>query len=126
MYVYISYSFHKYNKHITKQKEYQTTYIIINRNVCMYTYVSMYTCRDIASLSLMPGHTFSSCLSTLKWSTTGMLVHISLTTIVVHNRDRHMFILLLFIFILFILFIFDTPTAKLADFLMLASTDACR
>ena len=39
-----------------------------------------------------------------------------------------MFILLLLIlFILFILlFIFDTPTAKLADFLTLASTDACR
>ena len=35
----------------------------------------------------------------------------------VHNRDRHMFILLLFIF--------DTPTAKLAIFI-LAFTDTCR
>ena len=49
---------------------------------------------------------------------------VSWTTIVVHNRDRHMFIL--FILLLLLLFIFDTPTAKLADFLTLASTDACR
>ena len=38
--------------------------------------------------------------------------------IVVHNRDQHMFILLLFIF--------DTPTAKMANCVTLASTDACR
>ena len=36
-------------------------------------------------------------------------VWLSWTTIVVHNRDRHIIILL------FILFIFDTPTAKLVD-----------
>ena len=37
-----------------------------------------------------------------------------------------LFILLLLLLLLLLLFIFDTPTAKLADFLTLASTDACR
>ena len=46
------------------------------------------------------------------------LVVLSWTTRVVHNRDRHMFILLWFIL--------DTPIAKLAEFLTLASTDACK
>ena len=45
----------------------------------------------------------------------------SLTAIVVHNRDRHVFILLFLL-----LFIIDEPTAKLASFLTLSSTDTCR
>ena len=38
------------------------------------------------------------------------------TTIVVHNRDHDLFMLL---------FIFDQPTAKLAKIIMLNSIDAC-